>query len=263
MDKSYFTGRVFLVTGAGSGIGFETARVLLENGAFVHAFVRKSPALEALQKQYKNSLSIFKGDVAKPKDCEKYVRGAAKKYKKINALVHCAGVGIRSAARDIQNDVFRNVMEVNFNAMVYLLGFCRKYIEKENGHVVAVSSVQGMVALPYRSVYGAAKHALNAYIRSVRLEEKNIHYLCVNFGYVKTDFSVNALTGEGDRYSRVSAGQLKGLDVAEAVRMMLEAIVKRKKEITPAGFKEKFALFVYRLFPALYDILIVRFVKPD
>jgi len=145
--------------------------------------------------------------------------------------------------------------------MIYLFNATRQYLESSRGHVVAVSSVQGIVALPYRSVYSAAKHALNAFIRSVRFEEKDIHFLCVNYGYVKTRFSHNALTGDGKKFNQQGRGQSKGMDARKAATLMLKAMVGRKKEIIPAGIKIKFALCVYRFFPWLFDKFADRYAE--
>ena len=263
MNKKYISGKNFLITGAGSGIGFETTRILLESGANIYAFVRNPETVESFSMEFKDNFFHFQGDVALQKDCEKFVYTAVKKFKIIHGLIHCAGVGLRSPAREIKHDVFRSIMDINFYAMVYLYSACRKYLEESNGHVVAVSSVQGLVALPYRSAYSAAKHALNAYIKSIRLEERKVHFLCVNFGYVKTKFSHNALTGKGEKFSRQGKGQLKGIEVNKAAQIMLDAMIKRKKEIIPAGFKEKLTIQIHRFCPVLYDKLIGRYVKPD
>jgi short-subunit dehydrogenase len=263
MNKDYLKDKKFLITGASSGIGFETTRILLEDGALVYAMVRNSAALNLLKKQYGEKLQVFKGDVSLQKDCAKYVSAAIKKWSEIHGLIHSAGVGIRSPARDIKLDIFRNIMDVNFYAMVYLYDACRKHLEKTNGHVVAVSSVHGLVTLPFRSAYSAAKHALNAYVKSISFEEKNVHFLCVNFGYVKTSFSQNAITGDGEKFARNNPVPLKGMEVQKAVNLMLDAMMSRKKEITPAGFKEKFALFIYKFFPSIFNKLVTKFIKPD
>ena len=268
MNKNYLKDKVFLVTGASSGIGHETTKIILENGGFVYAMVRNVSAMDLLKKQFNGKICVFKGDVSRQKDCEKFIKVAVKKWKKIDGLIHCAGVGIRSHARDIKHDVFRSIMDINFFALVYLFSAAREYLEETNGHLVAVSSVQGLVPLPTRSAYGAAKHAMNAYIKSVRLEEDKVHFLCVNFGYVKTNFSHNAVTGEGQKYlksglSAEKSRQSKGLEVNDAATLMLNAMIRRKKEIMPAGFKEKLTLFVYRFFPSLFERLITRYVKPD
>ena len=260
-NNAYLNGKVFLVTGASSGIGFETAKLLLEQGAVVFAMVRNTPAIKPFSRKFPQSFDFFAGDAAKQKDCESFINRAVKRYKTLHGLIHCAGVSVRSNARDIQHDVFRNIMDVNFFAMVYLFNAARIHLEKTRGHVIAVSSVQGLISLPYRSAYASAKHALNSYIKCIRLEEPGIHFLCVNFGYVNTNFSNNAFTGKGEKSGSAQVGKFKGMQPARAARIMIHAMLRGKKEITPAGWKEKLTLFLYKFFPRVYDALILRFFK--
>jgi dehydrogenase/reductase SDR family protein 7B len=71
-----------------------------------------------------------------------------------------------------------------------------------SGHIVVVGSVQGKIALPHRSCYAASKHALQAFSDSLRAEvaDRNVAVTVVNPGYVRTNLSVNAMTGDGQRH---------------------------------------------------------------
>lgn len=75
-------------------------------------------------------------------------------------------------------------------------------IEKKCGRIVCISSVQGKIAIPHRSAYAASKHALQAWCDSTRAElaDTNVKVTVINPGYIKTDLSVNALTGNGEKY---------------------------------------------------------------
>lgn len=75
-------------------------------------------------------------------------------------------------------------------------------IENKSGRIVCISSVQGKIAIPYRSAYAASKHALQAWCDSARAElaVSNVKITVINPGYIKTDLSLNALTGHGEKY---------------------------------------------------------------
>lgn len=75
-------------------------------------------------------------------------------------------------------------------------------IERKSGHIVFISSVQGLISIPDRSAYGASKHALQAFGDSLRAEmhQHNISVSVISPGYIKTAISVNALTGSGDSH---------------------------------------------------------------
>lgn len=78
-----------------------------------------------------------------------------------------------------------------------------RMVEKKSGHVVFVSSVQGLIAIPDRSAYAASKHALQAFADSLRSEmyQHKIDVSVVSPGYVKTAVSLNALTGSGENHA--------------------------------------------------------------
>lgn len=84
----------------------------------------------------------------------------------------------------------------NFYTVVAVLP---KMMERKEGRIICVSSLQGKFALPYRSAYSASKHALQAFSDSLRAEmsEYGISVLCVSLGYVNTALSLNALTAKG------------------------------------------------------------------
>ena len=74
----------------------------------------------------------------------------------------------------------------------------------QGGHIVNISSLQGLLALPNRSAYCASKHALQAFSDSLRLEMtargERVKVTVVSPGYVNTNLSLNARTGSGDKY---------------------------------------------------------------
>lgn len=75
-------------------------------------------------------------------------------------------------------------------------------VECKSGHIVFISSVQGLIAIPERSAYAAAKHALQAFGDCLRAEmnQHNIKVTVINPGYVRTAISLNALTGSGEAH---------------------------------------------------------------
>lgn len=74
--------------------------------------------------------------------------------------------------------------------------------ERKSGHIVFVSSVQGLIAIPDRSAYAASKHAVQAFADSLRSEmhQHKINVTVISPGYIKTAVSLNALTGSGDNH---------------------------------------------------------------
>ena len=258
-----FLNQHYLVTGATGGIGKEVVYELLKEGAFVSAVGRNKRSLDELREHLEKSLLGFSrdwqerlyvidADLSTQKGCEKCVTDAKNK-KELYGLIHCAGVGMRALARDVSVDTFEQVMAVNFNSLFYLYRAAREDLVTSKGQVAAISSVQAYIALPGRSAYVAAKHALHGFMKSLRLEEPEISFLTVTAGYIRTEFSAKALARDGRQYGKSDTGQKKGVPPDVAARKILQALQKRKREIIVSGIKERLAIFIHRRLPALYE----------
>lgn len=77
-----------------------------------------------------------------------------------------------------------------------------RMVKRKNGHILFVSSVQGLIAIPDRSAYAATKHAMQAFGDCLRAEmhQHNINVTVISPGYIKTNISLNAFTGSGDSH---------------------------------------------------------------
>lgn len=259
---SAFEGKVFLVTGASSGIGRAIARQLATQGARVVAMARTEEALEALRDSLPQPehLAPFAGDVTKEADCLAAVDTALAQFGALDGLVHSAGITQRGLFAETRMEVFRQIMEVNFFSTITLIKAALPPLRARRGHVVVISSIVGYVSTPYRSGYAASKHAVQAIMDALRLEEhaRGLHVLTVCPGFVKTNISLNALDAEGRRHARMDRDIEGGLDPEDVAADVLAAIARRKREIHPAGFMETLALVLAKLAPSLLDRILLR-----
>lgn len=136
-------------------------------------------------------------------------------------------------------------------------------VKSQQGHVVFISSVQGLVALPERSAYSASKHALQAFGDSLRAEvaSNNILVTVVSAGYIKTKLSLNALTGSGDTYGHMDAATEAGYTPEFVAEKIVKAVVEKKKEIVISTLLPKIAIFLRKHLPSLYFIVMARRAK--
>lgn len=140
----------------------------------------------------------------------------------IDILINNGGISNRGAVNETNVDVDIKVMLVNYfgtvaltkgkvivnccicvsNELFVLLAVLPTMLARGSGHVVAVSSVQGRIAIPNRSAYAASKHALQAFCDTLRAEVSShgIKVTVVSPGYIQTKLSLNALTGSGQTY---------------------------------------------------------------
>lgn len=127
-------------------------------------------------------------------------------------------------------------------------------VARRSGRVVFVGSVQGKVALPQRSAYGASKHALGAFADSLRAEvhADDIRVLLVSAGYINTSLSLNALTGSGERYGRMDAATAGGVSAERAAAAIVQAVLTDEKEVWIAPWHMQLVPVLRSLLPNVY-----------
>lgn len=258
--NDFFRNKTFIVTGASSGIGWAVAVGLAERKARVVCMARTLEKLEALKKQAGPDIIVSQGDVTREQDCKAAIDLAVSTTGKLDGIIHNAGVTMRALAEETDTKVYRDLMEVNFFSMLYFFKHGLSHIIKTKGHIAGVSSMMGRYSTQERSGYNASKHALQGYLNSVRLEimEKGVHVMTVSPGFVQTDGSVNALTADGSRYGKRDKALAGGLTPEYTARIILNGIEHRKRDVFPAGFKEKLGLFLSKWAPSALDRLLTK-----
>ncbi len=132
-------------------------------------------------------------------------------------------------------------------------------------HCHVLQRVQGRISIPYRSAYGASKHAVQAYFDCLRAEvaDLGVVVLVVSPGYVKTNISHNALTGSGGKYGRSDATIEDGMPVEKAAHRILAAVQSGSQEFVLASFMPKLAIAIRYAFPALYFWVMERRARKE
>ncbi len=259
--RYYYRDRVFIVTGASSGIGRELTIQLVGMGSRVVAVARSADKLEQLAADLKSSnLLVMKGDVTVEADCKAAVDLCVPAFGKLNGLIHNAGVSMRATAEEADMKVYEIMMATNFYSMVYLYKNAIPLLRQSRGHLVGVSSMMGRFSTHMRSAYCASKHALEGYLDSIRLEnvEHGVHVMTVVPGFVRTNITKNALTAAGAAGGEDSANTRAGLSPAFVAANILEGMVKRKRDVVSSGPKEKVGLLLSKFAPNVLDRIIAK-----
>src|SRR5258708_22403996 len=157
-----------LITGAGSGFGKLVAFELAQRGYHVIATTEVWPQVTALREEAQQlgiSLDVDKLDVTSERD-----RGLVDRWD-IDIFVSNAGVMQAGPIGELPLDLLREMFEVNFFGSAALAQrIVRKMVTKGQGRLVFVSSVAGLVTIPYSAGYSATKHALEALAEGLRTE---------------------------------------------------------------------------------------------
>lgn len=166
-------GKVIIVTGGGSGIGRETARVLSEEGSTVLIMDISSEGLTETETICGENCHPLQIDLTDSKAITCAVPQIVKEYGKIDGLVHCAGISSRKPLNVLSKEGFAKVMDVNFYSFVELVKQCaRKKNFKEGGSIVVMSSISSIVGYKAKSEYCVSKAAVDAFVRCMAQELK-------------------------------------------------------------------------------------------
>ncbi len=250
------TGKIIWITGASSGIGKALAIELSKLDTKLILSSRNASTLNEVKNECENShnIAVLPIDLEKYDNFDKTVETAIAFFGKVDILVNNGGISQRSLAIDTNIDVDKRIMEINYTGTVALSkAILPHFIANNSGHFVITTSVVGKVATPLRSTYSASKHALHGFFDSLRAEvfKNNIDVTLVLPGYVQTDVSMNALTGNGTKQNSMDTATKNGILADVFAKRMIKAIIKRKKEVVIGGFKETGSVYLKRFFPSV------------
>lgn len=187
--------KVFVITGASSGIGKAVAKKAAEQGAFLVLMARNVIALESLANELYQSFHtdslVVKCDVSDKNQLENAYNKIKDKYQRVDYLINCAGYGTFKLAKDFSYEEVQEMFKVNTFGMMYLTTLISELmLQQQSGHIFFISSIAGKIATPNSSVYSSTKFAAIGYANALRLELKkaNIYVTTVNPGPVSTAF---------------------------------------------------------------------------
>jgi 3-hydroxy acid dehydrogenase / malonic semialdehyde reductase len=211
------TGKTAIVTGASSGFGRSTARMLAEAGVRVAGGARRVERLET-------DLAL-ELDVTDPASCERFVAASVEQLGGIDILVNNAGLALGRAPFDESSEEDeRTVFETNVNGLVRMTRLCLPHI-RDGGHIVNLGSIAGRQAYENAATYVASKFAVRGFTYALRedLLGRPIRLTTVDPGLAETEFSVVRFKGDKEKADAVYKGvdPLTPDDIAECVMFAL------------------------------------------
>ncbi|HSH88337.1 MAG TPA: SDR family NAD(P)-dependent oxidoreductase [Ramlibacter sp.] len=166
------SGRRVLITGAGSGIGLATARVLQREGARVAAVVQHQSQAAAVQSQVPDAVVLVQ-DLLDDAACASLPELAAQALGGLDGLACCAGIFIKKGSDDTSMKEWRQTLELNLNSTFVLVRASIAHMRQSqvgDASVVVVTSQIGVVGHAQAAAYAASKAGLNAMVKSLALE---------------------------------------------------------------------------------------------
>jgi short-subunit dehydrogenase len=264
MQRHRFESQVVWITGASSGIGAALAEAFAREGARLILSARRRSELERVAARCKGEPFVLPLDLAQPESFPAHVDAALQHFGRIDIIVHNGGVSQRSLAQETRLAVDQRIMEINyFGAVALTKAVLPSMLKAKSGHLVVVSSVMGKIGTPQRSAYAASKHALHGFFDSLRAEvaDDGLFVTLICPGYIRTDVSKNALTGDGSPKNEVGSDIAAGHPADLTAQQILAAVSARRVEAYVGAFgKERLALLLKRFTPGILEALVRRAV---
>jgi NADP-dependent 3-hydroxy acid dehydrogenase YdfG len=214
-------GRVAVVTGASSGIGGATARLLAKEGCNVVLAARREDRLIALAAELGEGTLVAPTDVSDPAACAALVARTLERFGSLDILINNAGLGLYGSIAEGDPEDWRKMFDVNVLGVLYTTrAAVRQMLRQGAGDVLFVSSLAGVrVPRADGTVYAATKHAVNAIAEGLRMDvhEKGIRVLNVEPGLVRTEFPESSHPSAQEYYAEKEYTPLEAEDVARAV----------------------------------------------
>ncbi len=259
--------KTVIITGASSGIGKSLVEVYLKNGDNVVGAARSRENLELLKSEFSSlpgKLSIIAADVSKEDDCKEIIDFAVKEFGGINILINNAGISMRANFAELDLNVLRKVMDINYWGTVYCTKYAMPYLLKSKGSVVGVSSIAGYKGLPLRTGYSSSKFAMQGFLESLRIENLNtgLHVLIACPGFTASNIRNVALAKDGKPQSESPRDEEKMMQPDEVARLIKNATDKRKPTLilTTQG---KLTVLLNKFFPSFVDKLVYNHLKKE
>ena len=250
---------IVFITGISSGFGLETARLLSKEGHTVYGTVRR--AVESLPNVHYLQLDVRDRDAV-----DEAVRQVVEKEGLIDVLINNAGMGIGGPLEFATEEEIRLQMDTNFMGLVHCVDAVLPYMRKQkSGKIIALSSIGGLMGLPFQGFYSASKFAIEGYCEALRLETKSfgIQVVVLRPGDFATGFTgsrkkvadqaaLQAYPIYKTAIEKVEHDENGGLK-PEVLARKISIIIQKKHPrngYVVASLEQKLSVFLKRILPA-------------
>ncbi len=224
------TGKVAVVTGASSGIGEATARMLADRGMKVTAVARRRARLQELARRAADGpgeIWPLAADVCDETAVNRVVGETENRWGRLDVLVANAGMMLLGPILNANTDEWRTMVNLNVLGLMYCVHAVLPIMTRQkHGDIITISSVAGRVARANNGVYAATKYAVRAFTESLRQEAgpSNIRVMTIEPGAVGTELTDHIGHAESKEWAKQFYGSmeiLKSEDIAEAIIYVL------------------------------------------
>ncbi len=216
--------KVVIITGASTGIGAATARLLAEHHCKLTLAARSESKLQALADSLSTETLVIETDVTVPADIISMVDKTIEKFGRVDVLFANAGIYIPGQVADGDPDAWSNLMKVNVDGVLRCVHAVLPHMKaQQSGDILVTSSISGFIDIHWEPIYSASKHAIQGFVHTLR---RQVAKDGIRVGAIAPGAVANELWGFSDpaQIEKVSVGDhayLRSEDVARAVVFML------------------------------------------
>ena len=245
--------KVILITGGSSGIGLALCRCLGQAGARIAFTGRELNRIrekeETLRAEGVEVIGI-QADAANEQDQFRAVAETINRYGRLDVLINNAGISMRALFSELDLNVFRKVMDINFYGTVYATKAALPWIRRSKGSIVGISSVAGFKGLPGRTAYSASKFAMEGFLEALEGEllKQGIHILIACPGFTASRIRENALTADGKVQEESPREESKMMKAEEVAEQIAKAILHKKRRLVMSR-EGKLSFWLNKFFP--------------
>ena len=182
--------KVAVVTGAGSGIGRALAQLLAEKGCVLALADINEASLKETAATLSADVLLHRLDVADRSAVYAFAGAVQQRFGTAHVVINNAGVSLSESVNDMSWEDFEWLMDINFWGVAYgTKAFLPMLLAQDEGAIVNLSSVFGIIAVPTQSAYNAAKFAVRGFTESLRaeLKETKVRAISVHPGGIRTN----------------------------------------------------------------------------
>lgn len=220
--------KVVIITGATSGIGKETAKLLASYGSKVVLSGRREERLKALAKEIGDNAIYLTSDVRNKEDMLALVKLAKDKFGKVDVLFANAGIMPAGNMSELDHEGWMDMIDINIKGVLNsMYAIIPEFYHQNSGHIIITSSRAGTTTVPGNAVYCGTKHFVKMMLRSFNSEtiqeNKNIRTTTIYPGAVKTELLNGVVENE---HKKMVEGFYEnfGLEANDIARAVLYAI---------------------------------------
>jgi NADP-dependent 3-hydroxy acid dehydrogenase YdfG len=223
-------GKVVAITGASSGIGEATARLLAQGGAKVVMGARRTERLDDIARQIRDgggAAVTCRADVVRPEDVERLVATAVAKFGQLDVLVSNAGISKIGPISDLDVVGWSAMVDVNLRGVLHGIAAALPVFRRQGrGHFVTTVSTAGLKIVPTMAVYAATKNAVRTLMEGLRQESTDgaVRTTSISPGFVDTqlDSSIDDLSVREQIRRTMNDFGLSPAAVARAIAFAVE-----------------------------------------